>query len=46
MVHKQTLPANWSRRRTRYDPPALNEAIAAAQGLTGQIGARLQLRRN
>ena len=41
MGHKQTPPAEWSRRRTRHDPPALNEAIAAAQGLTEQIEGQL-----
>jgi hypothetical protein len=43
MVHKQTPPADWSRRRTRYDPPALNEAIAAAQGLTEQIEGQIAI---
>ena len=43
MVHKQTPPAEWSRRRTRYDPPALNEAIAAAQGLTEQIEGQIAI---
>src|SRR5215203_3435399 len=43
MGHKQTPPAEWSRRRTRYDPPALNEAIAAAQGLTEQIEGQIAI---
>ena len=30
---KQNAPAEWSRRTTRYDPPTLEEAITAAQGL-------------
>jgi hypothetical protein len=42
MGHKQT-PPEWSRRRTRYDPPALNEAIAAAQGLTEQIEGQIAI---
>src|SRR5688572_15745902 len=43
MGHKQTPPAEWSRRRTRYDPPALNEAVAAAQGLTEQIEGQIAI---
>ncbi len=43
MGHKQIPPAEWSRRRTRYDPPALNEAIAAAQGLTEQIEGQIAI---
>ncbi|MBD2751104.1 hypothetical protein IC232_31215 [Microvirga sp. BT688] len=43
MGHKQTPPADWSRRRTRYDPPALIEAIAAAQGLTEQIEGQIEI---
>jgi hypothetical protein len=35
--HKKTVPAAWSLRRTRYDPPGLDEAIAAAQGLTDRV---------
>ena len=37
MGHKKTAPAAWSLRRTRYDPPGLDEAIAAAQGLTHRV---------
>lgn len=37
MDHNKSIPAAWSRRRTRYDPPGLDEAISAAQGLTDQI---------
>ncbi len=43
MGHKQTPPAEWSRRKTRYDPPALTEAIAAAQGLTEQIEGQIEI---
>lgn len=43
MGHKQTPPAEWSLRRTRYDPPALQEAIAAAQGLTEQIEGQIAI---
>ena len=43
MGHKQTSPAEWSRRRTRYDPPALNEVIAAAPGLTEQIEGQIAI---
>lgn len=37
MGHKKTVPAAWSLRRTRYDPPGLDEAIAAAQSLTDRV---------
>jgi hypothetical protein len=43
MGHKQTPPAEWNRRRTRHDPPALTEAIAAAQGLTEQIEGQIEI---
>jgi hypothetical protein len=42
MGRKQT-PAEWGRRRTRHDPPALKEAIAAAQDLTGHIEAQIEI---
>jgi hypothetical protein len=37
MGHKKTVPAALSLRRTRYDPPGFDEAIAAAQGLTHRV---------
>ena len=37
MGHKKTVLAAWGLRRTRYDPPGLDEAIAAAQGLTDRV---------
>jgi hypothetical protein len=43
MDHKKSIPAAWSRRRTRYDPPGLDEAIAAAQGLTDQIESQIAI---
>ena len=43
MDHKQSIPAAWSRRRTRYDPPGLDEAIAAAHGLTDQIESQIAI---
>lgn len=43
MGYKPTPPAAWSRRRTRYDPPALKEAIAAAQGLTGHVEGQVEI---
>jgi hypothetical protein len=43
MDHRKTIPAEWCRRRTRHDPPALEEAIAAAQGLTGQIESQIEI---
>jgi hypothetical protein len=43
MDHKKSIPAAWSRRRTRYDPPGLDEAIAAAQGLTNRIESQITI---
>ena len=43
MDHKKSIPAAWSRRRTRYDPPGLDEAIAAAQGLTDEIESQIAI---
>ncbi|WP_201838064.1 hypothetical protein [Microvirga zambiensis] len=43
MDHEKTAPAEWSRRRTRHDPPALDEAIAAAQGLTDQVESQIEI---
>ncbi len=43
MGQKQKPPAEWSQRRTRCDPPALTEAIAAAQGLTGRIEGQVEI---
>src|SRR3712207_4666297 len=37
MDRKKAIPAEWSRRRTRYDPPGLGEGIAAAQALTDEL---------
>jgi hypothetical protein len=43
MLRKQKLPAEWSRRRTRYDPPTLAEAITAVQCLTDQIESQIKI---
>jgi hypothetical protein len=43
MLRKQKPPAEWSRRRTRYDPPTLEEAITAAQCLTEQIESQIEI---
>jgi hypothetical protein len=43
MDRKSTIPAAWRHRRTRYDPPGLDEAIAAAQGLTDQIQNQIEI---
>ena len=43
MDHNKSIPAAWSRRRTRYDPPGLDEAIAAAQGLTDQVESQIAI---
>ena len=43
MNRKRTIPAEWSRRRTRSDPPGLDEAIAAAQGLTNELESQIEI---
>ena len=43
MASQKNVPAEWSRRRTRYDPPGLEEAIAAAQGLTDQFESQVEI---
>jgi hypothetical protein len=43
MDRKKAVPAEWSRRRTRRDPPDLDEAIAAAQGLTYRIESQVEV---
>ena len=37
------IPDEWKRRKTRYDPPDLEEAITAAQSLTSQIDAQIEI---
>ena len=43
MDRKNTIPAAWRHRRTRYDPPGPDEAIAAAQGLTDQLESQIEI---
>jgi hypothetical protein len=43
MDRKKAIPAEWSRRRTRYDPPGLDEAVAAAQGLTDRLENQIEI---
>jgi len=43
MDRKKPIPAAWRSRRTRYDPPDLNEAIAAAQGLTDRFESQIEI---
>jgi len=43
MDRKKPIPAEWMRRRTRHDPPDLDEAIAAAQGLTDQLERQIEV---
>jgi hypothetical protein len=43
MDRKKTMPAAWRYRRTRYDPPGLDEAIAAAQGLTDRLESQIEI---
>jgi protein involved in polysaccharide export with SLBB domain len=43
MDRNTTIPAAWRHRRTRYDPPGLDEAIAAAQGLTDRVESQIEI---
>ncbi len=43
MDHKKSIPAAWSQRRTRHDPPGLDDAIVAAQGLTDRIEGQVEI---
>ena len=43
MRHNKSIPAAWSLRRTRYDPPGLDEAIPAAQGLTDRVESQIAI---
>ncbi|WP_262265823.1 hypothetical protein [Microvirga yunnanensis] len=43
MGDKKSIPAAWGQRRTRYDPPGLDEAIAAAQGLTDRVESQVAI---
>ena len=43
MDRKTTIPPAWRQRRTRYDPPGLDEAIAAAQGLTERLESQIEI---
>jgi hypothetical protein len=43
MDREKAIPAEWSRRRTRYDPPGLDEAVAAAQGLTDRVESQVEI---
>jgi hypothetical protein len=43
MDHKKSIPAAWSQRRTRHDPPGLDDAIVAAQDLTDRIEGQVEI---
>ena len=43
MDRKKSIPAAWRHRRTRHDPPGLDEAIAAAQGLTDRLESQIEI---
>lgn len=43
MPSKQSVPPEWGRRKTRNDPPTLDEAIAAAQCLTDRIEGQIEI---
>jgi hypothetical protein len=43
MARKFTTPPEWSQRRTRHNPPDLDEAITAAQGLTDDIDSQVEI---
>ena len=38
-----TWNTKYGSRRVRHDPPTLNEAIAAAQGLTDQLSEQVEI---
>jgi hypothetical protein len=43
MFAKKKLPENRSRRVTRVEPPVLEEAIIAAQGLTDDVESQIEI---
>jgi hypothetical protein len=43
MHKKQQVPAAWSRRRTRVEPPDVDEAVVAARGLTEDVNSQIEL---
>jgi hypothetical protein len=43
MTQKPNLPAEWRSRRTRHEPPVLDEAIAAAQCLTDHVDIQIEI---
>ncbi|PVE25253.1 hypothetical protein DC522_06915 [Microvirga sp. KLBC 81] len=43
MEEKSTRPPEQSRRRTRHDPPSIEDAVTAAQGLTGNIDSQVEI---
>ena len=43
MVERHKQPAEWSRRRTRFDSPDIDEAISAAQGLTTSLDSQIEI---
>ncbi|WP_134499677.1 hypothetical protein [Microvirga pakistanensis] len=43
MVQKPTRSPEWNRRRTRHDPPSVEEAVTAAQGLTNNIDSQIEI---
>ncbi len=43
MVKNHATPPEWGRRRTRHDPPDIEEAVAAARGLTDDIDSQVEI---
>ncbi len=43
MIQKNKATAAWSGRRTRHDPPDVDEAIAAAKGLTDCVESQIEI---
>jgi hypothetical protein len=43
MIKNHAMPPEWGRRRTRHDPPDVEEAVAAAQGLTDDIDSQVEI---
>jgi hypothetical protein len=43
MVQDHTVRPKWGQRRTRHDPPDVDDAVAAAQGLTDDIDSQVEI---
>jgi protein involved in polysaccharide export with SLBB domain len=43
MLEKKRTPSRPAQRTTRHEPPTLEEAIAAAQGLTDDVASQIEI---